>query len=104
MNDNTCGMNVSIRSVRRVTVVIFQIYFGVPRCTVKIFVVTSSVRGEVCGRHQKHAPLTEVRLIVEFFFLSVPPLHHTRAVTVSYMMFTVVNVLVVAPYFFRLSR
>ena len=34
-------------------IVIFQIYFGVPRCTVKkLFVVTSGVRGEVCGRHQ----------------------------------------------------
>ena len=60
----------------------FKIYFGVPRCTVKkVFVVTSSVRGEVCGRHQKHAPLSVVRLIVEFLFLSIPPLHHTRAVT-----------------------
>ena len=40
MNDYTCGMNVSIRSEARddITVVIFQIYFGVPRCTVKIFV------------------------------------------------------------------
>ena len=34
-------------------IVIFQIYFGVPRCTVKkLFVVTSGVRGEICGRHQ----------------------------------------------------
>ena len=47
----------------------------------KLFVVTSGVRGEVCGRHQKHAPLSVVRLIVEFLFLSIPPLHHTRAVT-----------------------
>ena len=39
------------------------------------------MRGEICGRHQSHAPLTEVRLIVEFFFLSIPPLHYTRAVT-----------------------
>ena len=46
-----------------------------------MFVVTSGVRGEVCGRHQKHAPLSVVRLIVEFLFLSIPPLHHTRAVT-----------------------
>ena len=39
-------MNVLIRSEARddLTVVIFQIYFGVPRCTVKIFVVTSSAR------------------------------------------------------------
>ena len=29
----------------------------------------------------KHAPLSVVRLIVEFPFLSIPPLHHTRAVT-----------------------
>ena len=31
---------------------------------------------------KKHAPLSVVRLIVEFLFLSIPPLHHTRAVTV----------------------
>ena len=49
-----------------------------------MFVVTSSVRGEVCGRHQKHAPLSVVRLIVEFLFLSIPPLHHTRAVTSTF--------------------
>ena len=30
---------------------------------------------------KKHAPLSVVRLIVEFLFLSIPPLHHTRAVT-----------------------
>ena len=38
-------------------------------------------------RHQIHAPLTVVRLLVGifffffFFFRSIPPLHHTRAVT-----------------------
>ena len=32
-------------------------------------------------RHERHAPLTVVRLFVEFFFLSILPLHRTRAVT-----------------------
>ena len=49
-----------------------------------MFVVTSSVRGEICGRHHEHALLSVVRLIVEFLFLSIPPLHHTRAVTLSH--------------------
>ena len=59
-----------------------KIYFGVPRCTVKkLFVVTSGVRGEICGRHPIHAPQTAVRLHVVFFSLSISPLHLTRAST-----------------------
>ena len=42
------------------------------------------MRGEICGRHPRHAPLSVVRLIVEFFFfLSIPLLHTTQAVTAS---------------------
>ena len=66
-------------------IVIFQNIFGVPSCTTKyLFVVTSSVRGEICVRWVKTpdaCTLTVVRLLVEFF-LSIPPLHHTQTVTV----------------------
>ena len=59
--------------------------FGVPRCTIKyLFVVTSSVRGEICVRWvktQDTCTQTVVRLHVDFFFLSIRPLRHTRAVT-----------------------
>ena len=55
-----------------IIVAIFQNIFGVPRCTIKyLFVVTSSVRGEVCVRWVKTPDTctqTVVRLYVEFFF------------------------------------
>ena len=65
---------VSVKSVRRAwkNYCNFSNIFGIPHCTIKyLFVVTSSVKREICVKTPDTCTLT-VRLLVEFFFSVYP--------------------------------